>query len=331
MTSPRLISSLLVIAAFLLWTGSFAAGWFPLSVLPEPDATWTENSTPQPRQHLPLRIETAVMESKLIKRVYPDYSEQAARARAAGLVTLEIVVDELGEVASAKVLRGHPLLDESAITAVKQWRYSPTYLNGTAVPVITTANISFSFPHSGSAIYVRVDEKGNLKNVEIDEGDFRDVEGPVPLDKLKESDSTAVIILPDRQVPFAVLEQALRNMQAQGIRNLRFMGGSGYLFKAGHLFYYSDGASNGVQRPKLDIDVNALTKKAKASGLTDADPRLAYLVCVNEVGKIIYVERESGPEFPKVESAVHQAHVVTPGRRGNEPVPTAVLLVVGKQ
>jgi protein TonB len=42
------------------------------------------------------------------------------------------------------VLRSIPLLDRAAIDAVSQWRYAPTRLNGTAVPILLTVTVQFS-------------------------------------------------------------------------------------------------------------------------------------------------------------------------------------------
>jgi periplasmic protein TonB len=42
------------------------------------------------------------------------------------------------------VLRGNPLLDNAAVDAVRQWRFTPTRLNGQAVPVVMTVTVSFS-------------------------------------------------------------------------------------------------------------------------------------------------------------------------------------------
>ena len=53
-------------------------------------------------------------------------------------------VDEEGNVADVKVLRGHPLLDDEARRALKQWKYSPTLLNGEPVPVTATVTVIFS-------------------------------------------------------------------------------------------------------------------------------------------------------------------------------------------
>ena len=84
-----------------------------------------------------------VQSSKLINRVEPRYPELAKRARIQGIVLLQVTVDELGHVADVKVIRGHPLLNEGAVSAVSQWIYSPTLLNGEPVPVIATVTVNF--------------------------------------------------------------------------------------------------------------------------------------------------------------------------------------------
>jgi protein TonB len=80
----------------------------------------------------------------LIHRVTPVYPELARRARVSGIVVLEVTVDEEGTVTEVRVLRGHPLLDEAAAAAVRQWRYSPTLLSGEPVPVVATVTVVFN-------------------------------------------------------------------------------------------------------------------------------------------------------------------------------------------
>lgn len=46
----------------------------------------------------------------------------------------------------AKILRSIPLLDQSAIDAVKQWEFTPTVQNGVPVSVITKIEVPFAFP-----------------------------------------------------------------------------------------------------------------------------------------------------------------------------------------
>ena len=84
-----------------------------------------------------------VQASKLIHRVEPDYPELAKRARVQGIVFLRVTVDEQGNVADIEVIRGHPLLTQSAVDAVRQWKYSPTILNQEPVPVIATVTVNF--------------------------------------------------------------------------------------------------------------------------------------------------------------------------------------------
>jgi periplasmic protein TonB len=49
-----------------------------------------------------------------------------------------------GFVTDAQVVSGHPILNEAAIDAVRQWQYSPTLLNGAPVPVLATVTIIFN-------------------------------------------------------------------------------------------------------------------------------------------------------------------------------------------
>ena len=79
-----------------------------------------------------------------VKDVRPAYPEEAASANVQGVVILEATIDTTGRVSHARVLRSIPLLDQAAVDAVRQWEYTPTYLNGMAVPVIMTISINFS-------------------------------------------------------------------------------------------------------------------------------------------------------------------------------------------
>jgi TonB family protein len=76
-----------------------------------------------------------------VSAVYPD---EAKAARVTGMVILEIVVDTRGDVRSARVLRSIPELDQAAITAVKQWKFTPTVQDGVAVPLIMTVTVNFT-------------------------------------------------------------------------------------------------------------------------------------------------------------------------------------------
>ncbi len=96
---------------------------------------------PEPRE--PRRVSNGVQNSRLIHKIDPSYPELAKRARVSGIVLLQVTVDERGLVAAIKLIRGHPLLNQSAIDAVSQWRYSPTLLSGEPLPVIATVTVNF--------------------------------------------------------------------------------------------------------------------------------------------------------------------------------------------
>jgi TonB family protein len=56
-----------------------------------------------------------------------------------GTVRLEVTITPKGTVESAKVLGGNPILAESAVTAVKKWKYA-TAENSTT----TTISLDFN-------------------------------------------------------------------------------------------------------------------------------------------------------------------------------------------
>jgi len=60
-----------------------------------------------------------------VKRVNPQYPEIARIKRLQGKVYLLVMVGENGRVQKVTPLRGHPVLAEAAIDAVKQWEYKP--------------------------------------------------------------------------------------------------------------------------------------------------------------------------------------------------------------
>jgi periplasmic protein TonB len=99
---------------------------------------------PPPAPRAPKRIGGDIQTPALIHRVEPEYPAIAVKAKITGVVILEATVDEAGEVTDVAVLRSLPLLDKSAVNAVKQWRYQPLLLNGARYPFILTVTLTFS-------------------------------------------------------------------------------------------------------------------------------------------------------------------------------------------
>jgi protein TonB len=75
--------------------------------------------------------------------VDPLYPEIARQARVEGVVIIEATTDVYGRVQNVKVLKSIPLLDQSAIDAVRQWVYEPMIINGRPRPVIFTVTVRF--------------------------------------------------------------------------------------------------------------------------------------------------------------------------------------------
>lgn len=98
---------------------------------------------PRPQRPSVVRVGGTVQEAKLIRKVLPVYPMILTRARISGEVKLEVLVDEEGNVTDVKVLSGHVLLVEEAARAVRQWKYSPTLLNGEPVSVVSTVTVIF--------------------------------------------------------------------------------------------------------------------------------------------------------------------------------------------
>jgi TonB family protein len=82
---------------------------------------------------------------KLLHKVEADYSEAGRAAGVQGVVVLRIVVDADGNVATPTVITSLGWgLDEKAIEAVKQWKFTPGYRDGKPVAVPKTVEISFA-------------------------------------------------------------------------------------------------------------------------------------------------------------------------------------------
>ena len=81
---------------------------------------------------------------RLIKEVRADYTDAARRQNISGEVVLEIVVRSDGSVGDVRVLRRLGSgLDERAVQAVRQWRFSPARLKGAPVDVIVEVSVEF--------------------------------------------------------------------------------------------------------------------------------------------------------------------------------------------
>ncbi len=92
----------------------------------------------------PYRPGTGITPPAVQREVKPDYTEEARRRGIAGDVVLEIVVRSDGGVGSVRLLQGlGGGLDQRAIDAVRQWRFSPARRFGVPVDVLVEIAVEF--------------------------------------------------------------------------------------------------------------------------------------------------------------------------------------------
>jgi periplasmic protein TonB len=98
---------------------------------------------PPPKPTAPERIGGNVMAARLINGPKPMYPQIAKMAHVSGTVILHAIIAEDGTIQQLTVLSGPALLRQSALDAVRQWRYQPTTLNGQPTKVDTTIQVVF--------------------------------------------------------------------------------------------------------------------------------------------------------------------------------------------
>jgi TonB family protein len=113
-----------------------------------------------PRQHGPVnpQIGTTVNPPRVLHithldpgmlqhRVEPIYPTLAIQIRREGRVELRATIGTDGSIQSVQVVSGDPLFLRSALDAVQQWHYKPTYLNGQAMEVDTYITVVYTLQH----------------------------------------------------------------------------------------------------------------------------------------------------------------------------------------
>ena len=75
------------------------------------------------------------------------YPADAAAADVQGVVILDVTIAKDGSVADATIRRSIPQLDQAALDAVRQWRFTPTVLDGGPIEVLMTITVNFTLAH----------------------------------------------------------------------------------------------------------------------------------------------------------------------------------------
>lgn len=106
-----------------------------LSARPQPDTLG-----PVPQR---IRVPATVQATKLISKVDPVYPALARNIHIQGVVRFSAILSTDGRVSNLLLLKGHPLLVQAAKEAAQQWIYSPTFVRGIPVEVVTEIEVEF--------------------------------------------------------------------------------------------------------------------------------------------------------------------------------------------
>ena len=91
-----------------------------------------------------VNISGGVAQGMLLNKTTPMYPPIAKAARVSGTVVLQATISKTGTIENLRVISGPAMLQQSAMDAVKSWRYRPYLLNGDPVEVETTVNVVFT-------------------------------------------------------------------------------------------------------------------------------------------------------------------------------------------
>jgi TonB family protein len=91
-----------------------------------------------------VRKSGGMLAATAIRRAEPPYPRLAQAAGVSGAVVVEVLLDEEGDILSARALSGHPLLKDAAVAAARGWKFTPTTFEGKLVKVVGTITFNFS-------------------------------------------------------------------------------------------------------------------------------------------------------------------------------------------
>jgi TonB family protein len=88
-------------------------------------------------------VDVGALDSKATSKPKAVFSEEAKRLKLSGRITVKVIVDESGKVASAIALNGPAALREAAVEAAKQATFAPVVKDG--ITVRFTGTLTYDF------------------------------------------------------------------------------------------------------------------------------------------------------------------------------------------
>lgn len=160
MTTRRLIVAMGASAGALALAAVLVVRSFPLEAQGRP-----QGSTGRP-------VEIVKGGEHLLHAELPEYPKRAIEQRIEGDVTLDLAIDDRGEVADARVLNGPDELRKAALESVLGWHYSPTSLRSASTQATLRFNLAAAnaleanATYRGMAFLVRRDQPGELTDAQ---------------------------------------------------------------------------------------------------------------------------------------------------------------------
>jgi TonB family protein len=233
----------------------------------------------------PIRIGGDESEDHRRHIVYPVYPEKAKREHIEGRVRLTLTVNEEGFVSDVAGDPGNnPVLELSAIAAVKKWRYGPWLLMGEPIPVLKVVTISFVWKDRND-VHVWLDDSGPSCEME----QILKAKGEVWI---------------EARAPYWLVEDLYHILTQKGLQRVHW---PGYRIFRNQLFL----SISMIEKagPSFEIsDIDRVNKLALASGKfgKESSQSLRYELYFDRSLAFIGLERLEGPEIPEVETALQR-------------------------
>jgi len=97
-----------------------------------------------PAQDALLRVSESDARRAIVKKVEPEYPAMARQIRLSGQVQVDVVIAESGAVEKVSVIKGNVLLSNSAVSALRKWKFTP-FAGAANKPAKAVASLTFDF------------------------------------------------------------------------------------------------------------------------------------------------------------------------------------------
>jgi protein TonB len=115
-----------------------------LTEVPKPVVAEVKPKEPEVKPGELVQLGPGVTPPKSVSKTSVAYPDAARKQKLEGTVQLNMLISETGHVIDVRVLKSaHPLLDEAAVSTVKEWVYEPAKKQGVPVKVWLSTSITF--------------------------------------------------------------------------------------------------------------------------------------------------------------------------------------------